>query len=296
MKQKSMMTLLFVRSGGWQQTISLVVGCLCLVFLASTAEAQLNKTLHTDGWILAAAHAQGHQGSIWRTDLWIYFDSYTGGSAELFFCAQDQDNSSARGFVVEVESGEKVAYVEDVVDQYLDLGSGSWVGAIHYVADRQVQVYARVYSISADGSRSFGQLVEGIPTADMSIGSDSPDYPGSDEDQRMHASKHTSDGRFRVNVGVVNPTAVPTGFWVAIYEDGNHPPDASPIHLQLPPFSMRQLSDPFADVSGGDWSDYTIRVQTEDDGAGGFGYISVVDNATNDAYFVRGVKRFPPDQ
>jgi hypothetical protein len=27
------------------------------------------------------------------------------------------------------------------------------------------------------------------------------------------------------------------------------------------------------------------------DGTGAFGYLSVVDNATNDAYFVRGIKR-----
>lgn len=112
----------------------------------------------------------------------------------------------------------------------------------------------------------------------------------------MHASKHTSDGRFRVNVGVVNPTAVPTGAWIAIYDGGERPPGSTPTYFQLPPFSMRQFSDPFADVSGGDWSNYSIRVETEADGAGGFGYVSVVDNATNDAYFVRGVKRFSPDQ
>ena len=57
-------------------------------------------------------------------------------------------------------------------------------------------------------------------------------------------------------------------------------------------FSMIQLSDPFADVNGGDWSEYTMRVEADTVGSGAFGYVSVVDNATNDAFFVRGVKLF----
>jgi len=60
--------------------------------------------------------------------------------------------------------------------------------------------------------------------------------------------------------------------------------------LQLQPYSMVQLTDPFADVDGGDWSEKQIRVEAEVEGSGAFGYISVVDNATNDAYFVRGIK------
>jgi hypothetical protein len=47
-------------------------------------------------------------------------------------------------------------------------------------------------------------------------------------------------------------------------------------------------------VSGydnGEWSDKQIRIEVEEEGSGAFGYLSVVDNATNDAYFVRGIKR-----
>jgi hypothetical protein len=35
-------------------------------------------------------------------------------------------------------------------------------------------------------------------------------------------------------------------------------------------------------------------VRCKTDGAGGFAYASVVDNATNDAFFVRGVKKMAP--
>jgi len=45
----------------------LVIAALAVA--AHPAFAQLNQTLHTDGWILAAAHAPGLQGAIWRTDL-----------------------------------------------------------------------------------------------------------------------------------------------------------------------------------------------------------------------------------
>jgi len=285
------------RARGRHRTVLIALAIGVLFINAPPADAQLNKTLHRDGWILAAAHAPGEQGSIWRTDLWVHFEARTNGSVELFFCTQDQDNSSARAHVLEPESGKRVVYVEDVVDRFLDLGSDSWVGAVHYVSGRNVQVYARVYSVSADGSRSYGQLIEGIPTADMSIGSETPGYPGTDELQWVYATKHTSDGRFRVNVGAVNPTAVPTTVYVSVLDSGSWPPGGNPtLHFEIAPFSMRQLSDPFAGVNGGDWDNYAIRVEAEADGSGVLGYASVVDNATNDAYFVRGVKLMTPDQ
>ncbi len=105
----------------------------------------------------------------------------------------------------------------------------------------------------------------------------------------MFAGKHTANGRYRVNVGIVNPTPVGERFWVSMFDAfGNHT-DAT-VELQLDAYSMVQLSDPFASVDGGDWSEKQIRVEAEAEGSGAFGYISVVDNATNDAYFVRGIK------
>ena len=63
------------------------------------------------------------------------------------------------------------------------------------------------------------------------------------------------------------------------------------VAVEVPPYSLLQLSDPFAWVDGGDWSEKQIRVEAKADGTGAFGYLSVVDNATNDAYFVRGIKK-----
>jgi len=160
-----------------------------------------------------------------------------------------------------------------------------------------VQVYARVYSISPDGSRTYGQVIEGIPTADMSMSFNDPGYPGTKEHQWMFAMKHTADGRYRVNIGMVNPTPVATLFLVSIFDaTGNSPPGFNETEVMLPPFSMRQLNDPFDEINGGEWSQYIARVSTETPGSGAFGYASVVDNATNDAFFVRGVKLMEPDQ
>lgn len=296
MKQQKKALRPVTKSRGRSSAIVAVLAMAALALSPSSADAQLNQTLHDDGWILAAAHAPGHQGSIWRTDLWVHFDTYTGGTAELYFCRQGQDNSSATPYIVEAVGGETTIYIEDVVDHYLDVGSSSWVGAIHYVANRNVQVYARVYSISADGSRSYGQLIEGIPTADMTISFNAPGFPSTDENQWLYATKHTADGRFRVNVGAVNPTAVASRVYVNVYVKGNKPPGFRAVELDLPPFSMQQLEDPFADLNGGEWNNYTIRLETREDGSGVFGYASVVDNATNDAYFIRGVKRMTPDR
>lgn len=262
---------------------------------SSPASAQLNRTLHEDGWILAAAHAPGYQGSIWRTDLWVRFER-SGGSINLTFCESGVDNTDAETFTLETDV--YGIYIEDVVDEYLDIGSGSWLGAIHYTASRGVQVYARVYSISPDGTESYGQIIEGIPTSDMSMSYNNPSYPSTREDQWMFAVKHTSDRRFRVNVGAVNPTAVATDVHFQIFDEtGNNPPGTVQSFTEtIPPYSMLQLSDPFKDVNGGDWCLYTIRVEAVNADAGVFGYASAVDNATNDAFFVRGTKRFRPDE
>jgi len=280
----------------WNPCLAPICFAALLLSLAlpTTAPAQLNQTQHQDGWILAASHAPGLQGSIWRTDLWVHAQTYGTGSATLIFCRAGQDNTDAPEYELEFADGENIVYVEDVVDHFLDIGGGSWLGAIHYVSSLPVQVYARVYSISPDGSETYGQVIEGIPTADMSLDRGQTAWRGH---QWMFAMKHTADNRYRVNIGMVNPTPVATLFLVSIFDaTGNSPPGFNETEVMLPPFSMRQLSDPFAETNGGEWSQYIARVLAEEPGSGAFGYASVVDNATNDAYFVRGVKLMEPEE
>jgi hypothetical protein len=262
------------------------------MLMAVPAEAQLNQTRHTDGWILAAAHAPGLQGSIWRTDLWIVRGS-EGGEVRLTFCEQNTDNTNAEEYDVMFEEGDLVAFVEEAVDTFLGIGDGSWTGAIHYTAAFPVQVWARVYSVNAEGTESYGQIIEGIPTADMTPDNDPWN---SLEQQYLFAVKHTADNRYRVNIGVVNPTSIEAQYQVAAYGgDGNCPPGGCDwFDVTVPPYSMVQQQDPFADWQGGAWDEVSIQAQCQTDGAGVFVYASVVDNATNDAFFVRGVKRQQP--
>jgi hypothetical protein len=272
-------------------TFLVALAVVVLLLSPSGSEAQLNKTLHQDGWILAAARAPGLHGSIWRTDLWINLRSLPpNAEVTLYFCPSGEDNTDAPGITVPLDfaGGRYVYYFEDVLQELLGVSSGSWVGSIHYTSNTPIQVWARVYSISADGSESYGQLIEGIPTVDMSPDNDPWD---SWDHQWIFAAKHTADDRYRVNVGVVNPTAVEGDFSVQIYDGtGDHPTGTTLLGLRVPPFSMVQLSDPFADVADGDWNSMIIRVVCSTEGCGSFGYASVVDNATNDAFFVRGVK------
>lgn len=215
---------------------------------------------------------------------------------DLYFCRSGKDNTGIAPVSMEISPGTKHYFIEHALDHFLGVGDGSWVGAIHYVSTAYVQVWARVYSISADGSASYGQLVEGIPTADMSPDSDPWD---ADEHQWLYAMRHTADGRYRVNIGIVNPTGVAGHYGVQMYApDGNNPGGGPAVftEVDVPPFSMVQLLDPFAGVLGGEWSDMEVRVQCTTEGGGTFAYASVVDNHTNDAFFVRAVKRMTPDE
>jgi hypothetical protein len=262
------------------------------------ASAQLNQTMHYDGWILAAARAPGLHGSIWRTDLWLNLRTMSSDAeVTLYFCRSGRDNSGVEGIAVplDFDRWQVTYYVEDVIGTLLGVTSGSWVGAIHYTSNVPIQAAARIYSISADGRASYGQLVEGIPTADMSPDSGQTDWRGH---QWMFAAKHTADGRFRVNVGVVNPTLIEAEYWVEMYDATGANPGGEPavVIVTVPPMSMVQLSDPFAAVAGGEWHDMLMSAVCRTDGAAGFAYASVVDNATNDAYFLRGAKLLFPDE
>ena len=287
-----------LQTGGSLVRWVVVGGVVAALLLGpGVATAQLNQTMHYDGWILAAARAPGLHGSIWRTDLWFNLRTMASNAeVTLSFCRSGEDNSGVEGIPVplDFDRWQLTYYFEDVVGSLLGVTSGSWVGAIHYTSNVPIQAWARVYSISADGQASYGQLVEGIPTADMSPDSDPWD---SWEHQWMFAAKHTADGRFRVNVGVVNPTAIEAEYGVQMYDDTNNHPGDEPavVIVTVPPMSMVQLNDPFSEVAGGEWNDMAIRVSCLTEGAGSFAYASVVDNATNDAYFLRGAKKLFPD-
>jgi len=258
--------------------------------------AQVNQPFHKDGWIIAAAHAPGKHGAIWRTDLWVAIaDSSPSSHTFSFqFCRSGQDNTTVEAHDISLTPGTEVYYFEDVLDQFLSIGGGSWVGAIHYVSSTNVQVWARVYSISSDGTRSYGQLVEGIATSDMSPDQDPWDKR---EHQWIFPVKHTADGRFRVNVGILNPTGVPSHYSVRAFDaTGNSGTGEASRELEVPPYSMIQLLDPFANAYDGEWSTVKIRVTCITEGGGTLAYASVIDNATNDAYFVRGVKLLPLDE
>jgi len=283
-----------VRRGQWSRlSRACAVASITLVTLGGgPAAAQRNKELHQDGWILAAAHAPGREGAIWRTDLWVF---YTYGQFEpritFKFCKANPDTTNAQELTIPLDE-QIVSHYPNVLDDVLSVGNGSWVGAIHYTATVPVQVWARIYSLSPDGRKSYGQLVNGIPTADITPDSNPWD---SAEQQWLCPIQHTADGRFRVNVGVVNPTAfTATDDLTMFRQNPDDPTGQYTLEVSVPSFSMTQLNDPFAGADGGEWTSDFIRVTCPTQGAGGFAYASVVDNATNNAYFVRGTKRKGP--
>jgi hypothetical protein len=251
------------------------------------ATAQLNQTAHRDGWILAAVRAPGQHGAIWRTDLWIATNAELTPVSEIqiYFYPADTDNTDVEPLTVPTHMGQNVYFVEDVVSYYLQ-PSEPWLGAIRYVAPVDVQVWARVYSISADGSASYGQMIEGIPHKDMSADSEPWDPL---EHQRIYAMRHTPDRRYRVNVGVVNPTEVESTYHLEMF-DNSFEERYHHVWVTVPPLSMTQLNGAFVGANGGDFSDAILRVICTTENGGAFAYASVVDNATNDAFFVRGVK------
>jgi hypothetical protein len=242
-----------------------VVLALVLILAAGTARAVSG---HVEGYLPAAAHTPGVNGSFWSTDVWIYQQGAT--LVHLWFNPEGEDGTSTESVVVPLS--DPVTHLADVVTTLFGRDEG--VGSIHYLADGPVVVESRTFT-TAPGGGSFGQTIPGIPIAGASI-------PGTSQSDALRMVVDQSSG-FRSNLGLVNVSPVQTTAQVDVFTaDGAPAPGSSSFTVDLPPFAMQQINDLLSRLDPGERAGLVVRVSVASEEGGLLAYLSTVDNTTND--------------
>ena len=135
-----------------------------IVRLAAAASL-LAATVHaahpaTELWVPAARRGKGVGTSVWRTDLVILNPGEQTALVDLYWLVRDRGNTDAAPVRVSVPPGASLA-LDDVIATTLGMSEGS--GAFRVAATAPVVVQSRIASLG--GSGTFGQGLEGMPTA-----------------------------------------------------------------------------------------------------------------------------------
>jgi hypothetical protein len=155
--------------------------------------------------------------------------------------------------------------VPDILLTLFSLQSAS--GGLLFSSPQPIQVVSRTYNM-AEGAE-YGQFIGGVSAAQT--------------DARLVGA--TGTGGFRSNMGFLNPSRSASASITLGFLDG----DGASIKgdaVTLPPFTQVQYADLFTTFALGPRETVTVTYAA---GTPVLGYLSVVDNATNDPIFVPGL-------
>ena len=232
------------------------------------------QPLGGDIYIPAAAHVDGLNGAVWRTDLEITGDPHLPIAYRLEWLPADTDNSLPNGVDFTLEPGQARRHLDVVGD---DLGT-TGAGALRVrMLDGHALVTSRTYTVTDAGS--FGQFVAGQPAAAA--------VPFGAESVLVHL-RQSADlmTGYRSNIGVVNTSADATDIVIDCFAaDGA---SLGAIPFTLPPFATHQVNRILAELAP-EGVDLASAVVTTTTAGGSFlAYASVIDNRSNDPIFVPG--------
>jgi len=225
--------------------------------------------------IPAVVHADGVNGTAWRTDLWLFNPSDETVTARLALLLKDRENPSPETATVTLEPGTQLA-LDDVVLSVF--GHDTAVGALEIETDGGA-VLATSRSYNAVPGGSFGQFIPARPAASLARDGEPYLLPGL-----------TWNGAFRTNIGLVALDSSGTVDLVLRDASGSVTAEAS-VTLGLAEQRQRSLADLFgvASVAGA-----TVEVVFHPAEEGGVlaAYASVIDNVSGDPVYGEALPAF----
>lgn len=221
----------------------------------------------------SAAHVDGLNRSVWRTDLEVCNTGPTQATFTIELLPGGRDNTVAVGGTFTLVPGGCRRYPDLVGELFATSGSGAL-----RVTPRAgvVAASARTYCLTTEGT--FGQSIPGTP-ASAGVVSE-----GGWRLVQLSQSAMAGEG-FRTNVGFLNLEPVPLRVEAkAWFADGQ----ASGLKiLDLPPFGFLQDNHFLVEVgASAPLASVTVRPLTP--GARVLAYASVVDNRSGDAIYIPG--------
>ena len=211
-------------------------------------------------WAEIAAHNQGAAGSVWRTDVVAKNAASDIAVVEFILHTENGGNFTAEGAIDGMSQG----IFEDLVGTMGLDGKG----ALEICSDQPLEVVARIYNVSDDGT--FGQFLDGI------------NYSGLDEgdDGRLYGLRQRA-GEFRTNINVTNTGGETATVEVTLY--GTDGSELTSYELSVGSGMSVQDIEPFltrADSPNLGWGFAEVEVVS---GNGIVTSASVIDSRTNDA-------------
>jgi len=224
-------------------------------------------------FIPAAAHVDGAQGSVWRSDVEVMNRGTRSAAVTLSLLKRDQSNPDPEtSGPYTIAAGRSLRF-SDLVD---DLFSFSGAAALKLDLDSSdVLVTSRTYNLTADGT--YGQFIEGRDE-DSAFDIDHPAYM-----IQLASSENPGNG-FRSNVGIVNLSGETAGFDIELF--GADGISLGHIPLELEAWEYVQKSRVFAAVGAGELTDGFAVVRTTGESTRFLAYASVIDNRTNDPTYI----------
>ncbi len=211
-------------------------------------------------WTEIAARLNGTAGSVWRTD--VVAKNNADAMANLTFYLHS--DSTLFDAPATVDAGAQGVF-EDVV-QFI--GADGNKGALEICSDRPLEVVARIYNVSPDGT--FGQFLNGI------------NFSGLDEGDtgRLYALRQMT-GEFRTNISVTNTGMADAVVQITLF--GTNAAELTSYEMTIPSGMAAQDLEPFRTrASSPDlgWGYAFVEVTS---GEGVITSASVIDSRTNDA-------------
>ena len=220
-------------------------------------------------WVAASAHALGGFNSTWRTDAFVRNTGTEAATGSVYFLQSGADaaasaaNLARTPATVPVPAGGQVK-VPDILLPLFSLQSAS--GGLLFSSPQPIQVVSRTYNM-AEGAE-YGQFIGGVS--------------GAQAEARLVGA--TGTGGFRTNMGFLNPSRTASAAITLGFLEGSGASIKGDA-VTLPPFTQVQYPDLFTYFALGPRDTVTVTYAAP---TPVLGYLSVVDNSTNDPIFVPG--------
>ncbi|MFN2238184.1 MAG: PKD domain-containing protein [Thermoanaerobaculia bacterium] len=221
-------------------------------------------------------HGAGHNGSLWRTDLQIYYP-YQGEEVELEFELRSATLTTTK--IMRLDRSTLIS--EDFMSFFTD-GDNSGPVIVRGNTEKLPQIWTRTYNVASNGIGTYGQL---IPAIRIETNENSATGPTT-----YYLPGVRLTNRFRTNIGLLNISGSPITVTLTAFEH-SFGAAIGQFKETLEPYRFIQVGDGTLRTKFAGHSTekaFSVMISGADEGAL-IAYESMIDNVSNDPVYVSAV-------
>jgi PKD repeat protein len=221
-------------------------------------------------------HGAGHNGSLWRTDLQIYYP-YQGEEVELEF-----ELRSATLATTKTMRLDRSTLISEDFMSFFTNGDNSGPVIVRGNTEKLPQIWTRTYNVAANGIGTYGQLIPAIRL-------DSNENAATGPTTYYLPGVRLTD-RFRTNIGLLNISGSPITITLTAFED-HFGAAIGQFQQTLEPYRFIQIGDgTLRSNFAGHSTQKAFSVMISGANEGDLiAYESMIDNVSNDPVYVSAV-------